>query len=158
MDTMVVQLEIRCVIVGTESQWLVPEYKYSRPLRLENRIDLPFSSLLSFVRRSTLPVSRSSPTRGRGRLPPIHRGSCHSTGRFGINTFLSYHISTHRSISHVSPMWSHYRGDSFTSIRSHAKRIAFQINLKPYYCGKGISVLSEKSALDIYYPSKKLSF
>lgn len=84
-------------------------------------IPLSFNSFLSHSSLYPVVLSIISYTR----LPPIRHGSCHSARRCsGINTFLSYHISTHRSISHVSPMWSHHRGDSSTSIRSRAKRIA----------------------------------
>lgn len=76
-------------------------------------ISLPFNNLLS---RPSFHSTQSLDHLLHGGLPPIRRGSCHLAGRrSSINTFLSYHISTYRSISHVSPMWSHHRGDSSTS-------------------------------------------
>lgn len=122
MDTIGrIQLEIRCAIVSTEPVACAGIQIQSTAEIGKSDRSPSLSAASSLARRFHPTVLSIISYAG---LPPIRRGSCHSAGRSGINTSLSYHISTYKSISHVSSMWSHHRGDSSTSIRSRAKRIA----------------------------------
>jgi hypothetical protein len=157
-----IRLKIRRAIAGARNQRPVPEFKYSRPPRLENRID-PSSSSSSSSSSSCSshppapltsppvnPLSLSLPARHRRRSvlsfrrtfrllreglpPPIRR-------RSGINTFLSYPDTQVNITRQSGAVRSARRSLSSKENRSLVPP-AFHLSRAPHYCGKRIAVLS----------------